>query len=201
MDIHLGADIISSDGEKFGTVDSLVVDPHTGEINSIIIRKGLFFPTDRIIPIERVAEFDHERVVLNMSSEQIDELPEYMDANYMAPPAGYYGSAGYMWPAAQSQYLATVATDIMIDEQVHQRDPDAVILSEGTLIVDSAGEELGRITELDTDDRGRITAFKVEQGIFRHHERYIPVHFIARADDNVVVLSVDKATIEERVGR
>ena len=195
MDIQLGSDIIGSDGEKLGVVDSLVVEPEDGTIRSVIVRKGLFFPTDKILPISSVKRVDDERVEVNLTKHDVEQLTEYMDAEYLWPPAGYYGTAGYMWPAS-----SVYTTDLLVDREVHERNPDAIILSEGTRVVDDDNDELGRITELATDDQGRVAGFRVEQGLFRHHEHYIPARLVASADDTVVRLSVDKDRLEAITG-
>jgi uncharacterized protein YrrD len=192
--IDLGADILGRDGEKLGVVDSLVVDPTTGEMHSIVVRKGLLFPTDRILPVNVIERIDDDGVRVRISSEDVADLPEYLDKDYVWPPAGFYGQVGYMWPAAS--VYTTRSNELLIDEQVHQREPDAIILSEGTLVVDRNGDDLGHITEIASDDRGRVVGFKVEQGIFRHHERYIPAHFAAQAEDRIVRLKIDKESLE-----
>jgi uncharacterized protein YrrD len=191
MEIELGTDIISRDGHKIGVVDSLVIDPRTAEIESLIVRKGLFFPTDRILPVSLVTSVVDDKVIVSATRDEVENLNEYLDTNYVMPPSGFYGAPGYIWPST-----TVYGAGLMVDEQVRQRDPDAIILSEGTLVVDASGDEVGRITELESDERGRVVGFKVEQGLFRHHEHHIPAHFIARVDDNVIVLSVDTDSLE-----
>lgn len=196
--IDLGADIIGSDGEKLGVVDSLVIDPTNGEVHSIVVRKGLLFPTDRILSAHLIQRVDDDGVTVSLGSDDAGDLPEYLDADYVWPPAGFYGQVGYMWPAAS--VYTTRHADLVLDEQIHQRDPGAVILSEGTMAVDRNGDELGHITEIASDERGRVVGFKVEQGFFRHHERYIPAHFVERAEDRLVRLTVDKESLEGITG-
>lgn len=195
MNIDLGADIIGTDGEKLGVVDSLVVEPDNGSIQAIVVRKGLFFPTDRILPVQMVTAVEGNKVRVNISKDDAEQLTEYMDSAYVMPPAGYYGGYGYMWPAA-----SVYTRDLMVDEQIRERMPDAIILSEGTLVVDRDGDEVGRITEIASDDRGRVTGFRVEEGLFRHHEHYIPANTVVKADDTIVQLSVDKGTLENVTG-
>jgi hypothetical protein len=195
VNIELGADIYGNDGEKLGVVDSLVVEPGNGEIESVIVRKGLFFPTDKILPASSVTSIDGEGVHVNLSKHDVEQLMEYMDAQYVWPPAGYYGSYGYVWPAA-----SVYTNDLLIDEEVKERHPNAVILSEGTLVVDSDDEEIGRITEMATDEQGRVSGFRVEQGFFRHHEHYIPANLVKTADGAVVHLSVTKDRLESITG-
>lgn len=195
MIIELGADIIGSDGEKLGVVDSLVVDPAGGHERAIIVREGWFFPTDKIVPIELVERVEDGKVHVRLSSAEADQMMEYLDSDYVMPPAGYYGAGGYMWPATPY-----VAAGLMVDEEVRERMPNAVMLSEGTMVADKDDDEVGRITEIASDEQGRVQGFRVEQGFFRHHERYIPAHLVETADDVVVRLSVDKDSLEEVTG-
>ncbi|MEX1158014.1 MAG: PRC-barrel domain-containing protein [Thermomicrobiales bacterium] len=195
MNIELGSDIYGSDGEKLGVVDSLVVEPETGAISSVIVRKGLFFPTDKILPASAVTSVDKQGVHVNLSKDDVAQLTEYMDTEYVWPPAGYYGSYGYMWPAT-----SVYTDDLMVDHEIEERHPGSIILSEGTLVVDNDNDEVGRITELATDDRGRVVGIRVEQGFFRHHDHYIPANLIDTADDFVVRLKVDKDRLEAITG-
>ncbi len=195
MTIELGADIIGSDGEKLGVVDSLVVDPTGGQERAIVVRKGWFFPTDKIVPIELVDRVEDGNVHVRLSSAEADQMMEYMDADYVMPPAGYYGAGGYMWPATPY-----VTRGLMVDDEIRERMPNAVMLSEGTMVIDKDNDEVGRITEIASDEQGRVQGFRVEQGFFRHHERYIPANLVETADDVVVRLSVEKDSLEELTG-
>lgn len=196
MNIELGADIVGSNGDKIGVVDGLVMDPHTGEARSMVLRKGLFFPTDLIIPLEAVTSASPEQVNVNFTKDDANTMTEYMDADYMTPPAGYFPSNGvFYWPAA-TVYARDHVGNLVAEDEVHERDPDSILVTEGTLVVDVHGENLGRIVELESDAGGRVSAFKVEQGFFRRHERHIPAHLIKAADDNVVELSIGKDDLE-----
>lgn len=199
MHIELGKDIVGADGDKIGVVDGLVMDPRSGEVRSIVLRKGMFFPSDLIVPMESVTGADAERVTVNFTTKEASSMREYMDADFMTPPAGYFPADGvYMWPRA-NVFAANYVNDqnLTVQDELEERDPDAVLVTEGTRVVDAAGEDIGRVTELATDERGLVSGFRVEEGLFRHHERFIPVHFIVAADDRVVTLSVAKSEIEE----
>lgn len=195
MTIQLGADIVGSDGEKLGVVDSVVIDPAGGRERAIVVRKGWFFPTDKIVPIELVEYVDQQKVHVRLTRAEADQMMEYMDADYVMPPAGYYGAGGYMWPATPY-----IASDLMVDDEIHERMPNAVMLSEGTMVVDRDEDEIGRITEIASDAQGRVQGFRVEQGFFRHHDRYIPANLVDSADDVVVRLSVDKDSLADMTG-
>jgi len=195
VNIELGADIYGSDGEKLGVVDSLVVEPGSGVIESVIVRKGFFFPTDKILPADVVRQIDSDGVHVSLSKADVEQLTDYLDTEYVMPPLGYYGNYGYMWPAT-----SVYTSDLLVDEEVEERHPGSIILSEGTLVVDNDNNDVGRITELATDERGRVVGFKVEEGFFRHHEHYIPAHLVTTADGTIVHLSVAKDHLEQITG-
>jgi uncharacterized protein YrrD len=197
LKVSIGTDIMSTDGHKLGVVDGLVMDPHTGEVRSLVLRKGTFFPTDLIIPMEAVQECTAEKLTINVTKDEASRMPEYVDTSFVVPPTGYYPAMGvYYWPAT-SVWAGDYAKDLTVEDQVEERDPDAIILNEGTLVLDSAGHDVGRVKELATDANGRVSGFKVEEGLFRHHDRYIPAHFIASANHNTVTLSTTKDQLEE----
>lgn len=197
FNIDMGADIIGSDGEKLGVVDGLVMDPHTGEVRSLVLRKGLFFPSDLIIPMEAVKDAGPDRVTVDFGKNEANQMTEYMDSSFVVPPTGYYPATGvYYWPAT-NVWARDYAGNLTVEDEVGERDPDAIVVTEGTLVLDSAGDSVGRITELARDDAGRVSGFRVEEGFFRHHERYIPAQLITSADNNVVTLATTKSQLEE----
>lgn len=44
MRLIKGADIYSSEGEKLGTLERVIIDPKTKEVTQLVIGKGLLFP-------------------------------------------------------------------------------------------------------------------------------------------------------------
>lgn len=195
VNIELGADIYGNDGEKLGVVDSLVMEPSNGAIQNLIVREGFFFPTDKILPASAIAQIDEQGVHVNLSKADVEQLTDYLDTEYIVPPMGFYGNYAYMWPAA-----SVYTNDLLVEDEVAERHPGAIIISEGTLVVDSEEHDVGRITELSTDDRGRVAGFRVEEGFFRHHEHYIPAHLVTKADGAAVHLSVAKDRLEQITG-
>ncbi len=57
-----GNDVVSSDGEKVGEV----VGVHR---NHVVVEQGFFFPTDYYIPTGAIADYDGERITLNVTKD------------------------------------------------------------------------------------------------------------------------------------
>jgi sporulation protein YlmC with PRC-barrel domain len=67
------------DGAPYGEVDDVLVD-HTGAIRAIVIDYGrVLGPEDRqaIVPIERLSPKDGDNLVLDMTAQELQALPDW----------------------------------------------------------------------------------------------------------------------------
>jgi uncharacterized protein (TIGR02271 family) len=79
--VRKGMNVLGSDGEKLGEVDGV-------EANSIVVKKGFFFPQDYYIPADAVANTDGDNVYLSVSKDAA------LDQRWDTPPVGV-GVTGY----------------------------------------------------------------------------------------------------------
>jgi len=79
--VRKGMNVLGSDGEKLGEVDGV-------EANSIVVKKGFFFPQDYYIPADAVANTDSDNVYLSVSKDAA------LDQSWDTPPVGA-GVTGY----------------------------------------------------------------------------------------------------------
>lgn len=63
IDIEPGADVFGSDGEKLGS--AIEVGP-----DYLVVEKGLFFPTDYVIPNGAIAAVEPGRITLTVSKDE-----------------------------------------------------------------------------------------------------------------------------------
>ncbi len=61
--VQPGTDVYASDGTKVGSVDTI-------EGDSLVLRKGFFFPKDHYIPFTAIAGHTDDRIDLNITSDQ-----------------------------------------------------------------------------------------------------------------------------------
>ncbi len=113
MRINLGTKVMSADGKDVGKIDRLVVDPRSERMQEFVVRKGFFVEHDIIIPIgdvvDGVGNDDDAEIHLRLTADQVKQLPEFVEASYMAAPdgmyPGYFGAASgglagsLLWPA------------------------------------------------------------------------------------------------------
>jgi len=66
-EIDHGWDVFSSDGDKIGDVEE--VHPHY-----LTVSKGFFFPSEKYVPVSSITSVDGERVYVNATKSEIDNL-------------------------------------------------------------------------------------------------------------------------------
>jgi sporulation protein YlmC with PRC-barrel domain len=161
MRIDLDARVWTRDGEEVGSVQGAVVDPRTNEVTDIIVNAGTVLGRHILIPRALVPRAELERATrhgdplrLRLSRAALEELLDYLPANYVPPPPGWVAPAGYgfpydayLWPAG-SDYTAGFPT-----EQAGKLAP----VGKGAVIFDRNGDEAGVVDDVRLDaESGRL---------------------------------------------
>lgn len=78
--IHVvkGMDVVRTDGDKIGEVDEVAQD-ELGRITHLVIRRGLLFKHRKRIPVDEIARVETDRVVLSITEDDVDRLPDLED--------------------------------------------------------------------------------------------------------------------------
>lgn len=209
MKLKTGADIFTSAGEKLGSLDRVVLNPETKEVTHLIVEKGLFFPTNKVIPIEYVNRDVEDRIVLEKGTEELEVLPSYdpnsyvsldstnypvedqeMEAVYWYPPlySTWWMSSGGT-PAWYPKPRFVKAEDVIPDE--------TVAIEEGAKVVGRDGEHLGNVEEVIIETAEDVaTHVVIGKGIFLKERKLVPTVWIGDVDENQVTLSVPSDLVE-----
>jgi len=202
-----GVDVFSSDNEKIGTLDRVVMDPKTKEVTHIIVREGFLFTEDKVVPMDLVGSVTDERISLQGSKEHLDELPEYEETHYIPrdatvdddmstlywnPPV--YAGGGYsgygQYPVVYPQSLYIRRTEKNIPEGM-------VALAEGAKVLAEDGEHVGNIETLITDPKDeRVTHLVISSGLLMKERKIIPSHWLGTVAEDEVHLAVDSRLLE-----
>jgi len=198
-----GTDVFSSDNEKIGTLDRVVMDPRTKEISHIIVREGFLFREDKVVPMDLLGSVTDERIILQGSKEHLNELPDYEETHYVShdatadddmntlywnPPA--YSGAGY------SQYPVIYPPDLYIRRTERNIPEGMVALAEGAKVLAEDGEHVGNIETLITDPNERVTHLVISSGLLMKERKIIPSHWLSTVTDDEVHLSVNSRLLE-----
>jgi sporulation protein YlmC with PRC-barrel domain len=187
MRVDLDAKVRTRDGEDAGSVDRAVFDPHRQEVTHFVIHTGGFLGRDVLVPREDLerATPDGDALRLQLSKAELERLPSYAPADYVAPPPGWIAPASYgfptsawTWPAAYPYPFPGVAYPLPAGGMVPGA-PDTAgapapasgddvaqpTLNKGAVVVDREGADIGEVDDVYFDRQtGKLQGFMLRIG-------------------------------------
>lgn len=219
MHVDIGAPVRSSDGQDIGSVDRLIMDPDRNDVTAAVVRKGMFLPRDIEVPISELRQGDSSGFSVNMTAEDIKNLPEFHEANYTLPPADYVMPAGYAygslyWPTSilvggyggGTPYIGTnpdpVRTGTAVDDEVEARLSreawENAVIGKGSTVTTRDGKNVGKVEDITFDtNTGEVTELVMRTGLIMHTNHVIDPDLIDSVDEGVVYLNVDSDQMPE----
>ncbi|MBX3063977.1 MAG: hypothetical protein KF726_13425 [Anaerolineae bacterium] len=208
------------DDHVIGHVDSVVIDPCTKEVSHLIVRQGIFFTHDKLIPIALVASATDESILLKNKSTELPDLVPFEEKHFVAyderhpeapnrnleaqyaeqylwnPPVSTVSSLNYGL-APYEPYYAYPTQSVGKPEIVHNIPDAAVVLKEGAHVFGANGHRLGHVIEIFTDSTsGRVTHLLVSHGLLLTVRKLIPFWWVCDVCEDEIHLSVDNQMLE-----
>ncbi|MEZ4521546.1 MAG: PRC-barrel domain-containing protein [Thermomicrobiales bacterium] len=163
MQLDLGSHVKTSDGEDIGTVSRIIFDTDKLMVREFVVHEGVLLTHDRIVHRELVDRIDDDHVVyLKMTASDADDLPAFVAEQHMPI---YISDLHYV----DTPKIVTTPGSVP---------RDAVVLSHGSEVYDSADKHIGHLDEIVYDDEGVSSAFIVDSGFFFTHDVVVPVEAI-----------------------
>lgn len=208
-DVHVN----DVEGKKVGELDRVVIDPHGGEVTHIVIRRGFIFNEDKVAPVEMISRTDDDEVRLNVTADQLKQLPDYIEMHFVplnqqeraqrgmagqdAPESVYWyppaGLSPAMWGVG---YMGAIPTTGMypypyrLDEK-ENIPKGSVALKEGARVIGRDGQDVGEVEKvLMEDEQNYVTHLLIGKGPLKGQRRLVPAAWIHRIKEDGVELSV-----------
>jgi sporulation protein YlmC with PRC-barrel domain len=215
MNINLGMHVYTGDDKVIGTVDKLILDPQTGTVKAAVVREGFLLHHDVEVPADMMATGPDGNAHITYTSQEVDALPRFDEADYTTPPMDYTSPFGYplggvYWPAgwgigmAAPLYVPPVAAptgptytgDSAVDQEIsaalRREDLENAVVDKGSDVLDRDGEKVGTVQELAFDpNTNELTALVAHKGLLKGEDFEVPVSLIDKVDDGAVYLKVD----------
>lgn len=220
MQFKQGVGVRTSDGKSVGQLDRVVVDPRTKEVNYIVVRKGAFFTTDKVVPLTLVASADDEGIALREDAGDLEQLPDFEERYYVpadeagTPPGAPVTSAGagisaaptvYAYPPvvggetaglgnvnAQGTVGALSIPQPVIERTERAIPDDNVAIRSGVRVVSADGQHVGSVEQVLTGQYAdRVTHFVIAQGVLFKDRKLIPVDWVNEIGEEEIHLAVD----------
>lgn len=209
MQFKEGAKVFTSDGERVGTIDRVVLEPDTKEVTHLVVKKGFVFTEDKVVPMSLVGPATEDRVTLRQDAGDLEELPAFKETHYVEldgeygpasgsprlvrplywyPPLGAWWTTGAYAAYGRPQYVART------EENIPQ---GTVALEEGARVISRDGQHVGDIERVFTDPlEDRATHLLISEGLILREKKLIPTRWMTHVLEDEVHLSVDSELVE-----
>src|SRR5512138_660486 len=83
MRFKKGIDVYTASGEKVGSLNRVVIDAKTRDVTDLVVKRGAFPTTEKLIPVGLVDVQNDDRITLRETNQGIDEFMNYETAHYI----------------------------------------------------------------------------------------------------------------------
>lgn len=218
MDLGLGKKVLSRDGHHVGHVDGFVVDYNTRDIESFIVRSGVFFADDRFVSLNLIDQISPEGdVTLTLTTDEVDALPKFIARNFVAATPDDLGAMPEIWSnmgtGALPVYFGTGSDALGFRNtgtfhEMAQRDSPGfetesnlpaqdIVIDTGTDVIASDGKKLGTVNDVVYGPDGRISGYIIRAGFLFHHDVTVPAEKIESIGEDHVRLRVTAEQLDQ----
>ena len=209
MEVELGTQVRSSDGQDVGKVTFLILDPEDGHVKTAVIQKGFLLTEDIEVPIDAFEPGREGDVRLIYTADQVRDLPRFDQGDYTTPPPdafsawGYPAAAGLLWPVYRLPGPVVQEVPPSADQPGHavaQQNWDNAVIQEGSDVVSQDGEKVGEVHSIGFDPMtGRPTSLTVRRGFIFTEDFELPGDTIAMVSDRMVYLTLTQEQVRALV--
>jgi uncharacterized protein YrrD len=211
MRLVKGAEIFSSQGEKLGTLERVIIDPGTKEVTHLVIGKGFLFTTNKIVAMDMVNPELQENISLLSPKQNLDEFQDFEETHYVNLDQGDTPErdveASYWYPPTNAAWwrtdlYTTYPAMPLFVRKTKQNIPEGTIaVEEGAKVISRDDKHVGNIEQVIVDPQdNRVTHFVISEGLLFKEQKLIPVVWISTIDEHEVRLSVDADLMDRLPG-
>jgi len=199
MEIPLNAQVVCTDG-VCGHSAFVLINPVIDEVTHLVVRENSFPNTERIVPVDWVAETIADTIQLRCSKAGLEKMDPFIVTRYIKDKmpekfsrygGGMYGTSYY--------YLPYNAPDITISTSVEDQQipPGELAVNRGTRVEATDGY-VGKVDEFVVNPENcHITHLVMREGhLWGQKDVIIPLSAISDTRDDTVYLKLDKHQIE-----
>jgi sporulation protein YlmC with PRC-barrel domain len=207
MIIDQGEKVLTADGEVVGEINRVVLDPKTKEVTHIVVKEGVLFTEERVVPIDLVQYSDEDEVKLRDIPVDYDELPVFEETHYIPlndeeikrmrsgdiPPAYYHYPP--LYPGGWMSERAVARP--YLEKTVENIPEGTVALKEGAIVKDIVGDTVGEVKEILTDvNTDQVTHLVISEGVFLKEKKSVPIEWVTTIKEGEVHLAVGPKILE-----
>jgi osmotically-inducible protein OsmY len=189
-EIKIGAPLEARDG-SVGHVQQVVLKPGNKHVMALVVRRGVLFRQDAVIPIEAVEDATDELIRLHLSSNQLQFRSAFQpvhDIPFITAIAGYGLSQAVLSLFGQNGADMWTGQDAL--------GVPGAIIGAGQRVECQEGYAGKVAVMLLEEHTKRVTHFVVRQGILHNRDIMVPVELVSEFHEDHLKLAVDRATLD-----
>lgn len=210
MKFRLDAIVFSVDNERVGHISRVVLDRETKEVTHIVVREGVIFSKEKVVPINLIAAATDDRILLRGNVKGLQHLPDFEEEHYIVkrdeeyvppipsqhalPPLHHGATAA----RRASKHFRTERTVKEIERNIPE---GTIALEKGAQVISADGEHVGVVecvlTHAGTD---RISRFLISEGAFLKDRKLVPTLWVSSLEDGKVHLGMESHVLERLHG-
>ena len=168
MRIDIGLRVHTYDGHEIGTVQKVVANPNTHEVDAIVVHGGTGSFRDISVPMSLIQEATKDRVILRVDQKGLSNLPDYTGEGRSQPGQPPLHDIAM---SAGTQVMAVDGPIGVVDEV-------------------KSGPMSGSNPE-------RITSIMVKAGMGLSRDIDIPIEFIDEVSEGHIKVSLTRQQVED----
>ncbi len=206
MQFKSHTDVFTFDDHEAGRIDRVVIDPRTKEVTHVVIRKGLLFTEDKVVPIDQIAEARENRVTLRQDID-FESLPDFEERHFITldddeQPTSYgpgLAQPMYWYPYNSMQLYGRYMPQPYITRTERNIPDQTIPLKEGAKVTSADGKHVGTIERVFVNpDTDRAMTFLVSKGMLLKEKMFIPVAWVSGFEEREVKLAVGSKLLEKQ---
>jgi uncharacterized protein YrrD len=209
MKFKQNANVSTAEGREIGHIDRVVIDPLTKKVTHVVVRKGLLFADERVVPIGMVAEATENYIHLREGAGDPHHLPKFEESRYVrvpeddggrsSPASGIYANSPYGPAPAAGNYPEFGHSGPQYVPRVEQNIPEGTVaLREGARVIADDGQMVGHVEEVLADAASEeATHFLISRGLLTKERKLIPTLWVREIEENEIYLITPANVLEK----
>ncbi len=204
MQYRKDAEVITSGGKIVGEIERVVIEPKSMEVTHLVVRKGLIFTSDKVVPVDRIESATEDKVVLKKGVETAQDLPDFVEVDYIPveepgspphPSTTYAEQSIWYRPSPSSAWWGAYPgypVPPYVAKSEHVNIPEGTVaVAEGARVISSDEKDIGKVERVYTDPRDhRVTDILITKGLLTKERKLIPSAWIDRISEGEIHLKV-----------
>lgn len=212
MRVKLGEHLLTKDGQDAGVVDKVIMDPNSGEVTTVVVRRGGLLHHDVEVALNQIVSGPDGQPRVDLAADALADLPAFEEANYTTIPAAVnvpseYPGATALWPLASTPMsfggepppYGGRAVQEEVATQLYTADLNNAVIQSGSAVYSKEGHKVGEVERLAFDTDGRLLRVIVRQGFLFSREFALDGRLVDGAADGKIYLNIDRQRVEELV--